>query len=101
MRYELEHRLFVALQALLDAAAHVAVTAGARPLESYGDAIEALVRMGIVDEDHGRTLLAASGLRNALAHDYMRLDHARVYAALRDADELRRFARVVWEWATT
>ncbi|MBE0475564.1 MAG: DUF86 domain-containing protein [Coriobacteriia bacterium] len=100
LRYELEHRLFIALQAMLDAAAHVAVTQGARPIETYGDAIEALVRLGIVEEELGRALVAASGLRNALAHEYLRLDHTRVYEALRGARELRRFARRLWEWAT-
>jgi len=97
-RYELEHRLFIALQAMLDTATHIAVAGGARSLDSYRDAFTALASLGIVDRELVDRLQGAPGLRNALAHEYLSVDDERVYRAMQQAGELRAFAASVWEW---
>jgi uncharacterized protein YutE (UPF0331/DUF86 family) len=98
LRHELEHRLLIALQSMLDVAAHVAVSEGVGRLDSYRDAIQSLVDLGVVDAETGRLLAGAAGMRNAIAHDYLAIDHARVYAALADLEVLKTFARQVWTW---
>lgn len=98
LRYELEHRLFVALQAMLDAAAHVAVASDWRRLDSYRDALTALVALGALPAELGGRLTEAAGLRNLLAHEYLAVDDARIHAALARSEDLRLFAKAVWEW---
>ncbi|MDO9557721.1 MAG: DUF86 domain-containing protein [Coriobacteriia bacterium] len=98
LRYELEHRLMIALQAMLDVSAHIAVVGGVRPLDSYRDAVRALVRLTVVDADLGVRLADAAGMRNILTHDYLTTDPRRVFSALTRVDDLRRFAASVWTW---
>lgn len=97
LRYELEHRLYIALLAVLDTAAHFAVI-GDQPADSYRDAIMAMQRLGVMDGELAERLARAAGLRNALVHDYLEVDNALVYAAMRDLGDLRRFAEQVWRW---
>lgn len=97
-RYELEHRLFIALQALLDTATHVAVACGARNLETYRAATDALALIGVISSDLASRLEGAAGMRNALVHGYLELDHERVYEAMRSSAGMREFAAAVWEW---
>lgn len=98
LRHELEHRLLIALQSMLDVAAHIAVSEGVGRLDSYRDAIQALVDLGVLDRETGQAMAGAAGMRNAIAHDYLAVDHARVYAALSDFEVLKAFARQVWTW---
>ena len=67
---------------MLDVASHVAVAGNVRNLQTYRDAVEAMVTLGIVDAGLGEALEGAPGLRNALAHEYLNIDHQRVYAAM-------------------
>ncbi|MDP2401652.1 MAG: DUF86 domain-containing protein [Actinomycetota bacterium] len=97
LRYELEHRMYIALQAMLDLATHVAAAHGARNLESYRDALDALASSGVTETELAESLAGVPGLRNALAHEYAALDHARVYEAMTEIGMLRRFAAAIWE----
>ena len=97
-RYELEHRLYIAIQALLDTASHIAVALGARNLDTYRAATDALASLGVISIDLAERLEGAAGMRNAIAHTYLELDLAKVYAAMRSTDDLREFAASVWEW---
>ncbi len=100
-RYELEHRMYIALQALLDTAAHVAVSEGVRDLMTNRDAIMAMASLGIADGALVDRLEGAAGLRNALAHEYFDVDNARVYLAMSRSDDLRLLAAAIWEWLET
>lgn len=98
LRHELEHRLLLALQAMLDVSAHIAVCADVRDLNTYRDTVEALGKKGIIDSQFAVELAGAAGTRNAIAHDYLELDHGLLYDAMRRTDDLKRFAAAVWEW---
>jgi uncharacterized protein YutE (UPF0331/DUF86 family) len=97
-RYMLEHRLFIALQAVLDIAAHLTVASRAPDVETYRDAVEALASIDVVDMTLATRLAEKAGMRNVLAHSYLGVDQRRVYAALADLDDLKRFAASVWRW---
>ncbi len=98
LRYAIEHRLYIALQAALDTASHIAVVGGYRPITSYRDAMAAMLKMGVAGPELQEFLDGAPGLRNALAHEYLDLDCERVYSALQRLDDVKRFAAAVWEW---
>jgi uncharacterized protein YutE (UPF0331/DUF86 family) len=98
VRYALEHRVFVVVQAMLDVATHIAVVSDYRELESYGDALRALAVLGVVSPELASRLAGAAGLRNAIAHGYLELDQERLYAALSATDDMRGFAAELWTW---
>ncbi len=98
LRYELEHRLLVAIQAMLDSATHIAVISGIRPLEAYRDSVVALSRLEVIPAELGDRLVMAAGMRNLLVHGYQATDIKRVYGALQMVSDLARFAAAVWQW---
>lgn len=93
-----QHRLVVAAQAVADVAAHIVVSEGFGPPESYRAAVLELGRRGIVDEELSRSMAEAVGLRNVLVHMYVEVDPERVAAAVADADEFLRFISQVERW---
>lgn len=98
LRYELEHRLLIAIQSMLDVSTHVAVVSGAKPLETYRDGVVALAGIGVLSDESASKLARCVGMRNVLVHEYRAVDRARVYEALREVDMLGEFAIAVWEW---
>ncbi len=98
IRYELEHRLLIAIQALLDVSTHIAVVSRARPLETYRDGVVALAGIGVLSHESANELARCAGMRNVLVHEYAGVDQARVYEALREVEVLAEFAVAVWEW---
>lgn len=97
-RYELEHRLHIALQAMIDVSFHVATAAGARDLATYAEAVDELRRQRVIDAELADDLVDAVGLRNALVHEYLELDHESVFRTLSSGERLESFARSVFEW---
>lgn len=98
-RYALEHRLLIALQAMLDLATHVAAVSDYQRLDSYADAMRALSELGVLSKETATALQGVAGMRNAIAHGYLELDHAMVFEALGATEDMRRFCREVMEWA--
>jgi uncharacterized protein YutE (UPF0331/DUF86 family) len=101
LRYELEHRMFIALQAMLDASAHLAVAEGVRDLMSSRDAILAMARLGVANTALVERLEGVAGLRNALAHEYLRTDDASVFDSMCAIDDVRQMVAAMWEWTET
>ncbi len=93
-----QHRLVVAVQAVADTAAHIAVCEGFGPPESYGAAVRSLSAGGILPDDLAERLARAVGLRNVLVHLYLEVDPQRVIRAIEARDDFRRFISHVWEW---
>lgn len=97
----LEHHIFIALQAVVDIAAHIVASQGYGVPGTYREAVVKLGREHIIDGQLAESLADAAGLRNAIAHAYLELDQERVFSALWKTDELKRFAASVWEWVET
>lgn len=94
----LQHRIFVATQAMVDIAAHIVASQGYGAPDTYRDAISELVRHRVITPEIADEVQGAVGLRNAIAHLYLTLDPAQLYAGLCKTSELKRFAAAVWEW---
>lgn len=91
-----ERYLHLACECVLDIAHHVIAESGYRQPESYRDAIEVLRERGLLDSSLAERLKMWVGFRNVLVHFYLRLDHARVYDAIRnDLSDLYAFARAM------
>jgi uncharacterized protein YutE (UPF0331/DUF86 family) len=93
----LQYWLVVALQAAIDVATHLCVAEGFGAPGTYRDAIEELARRGVLPGNLAERLAKAVGLRNVLIHEYLEVDSRRVFNALGEVDDLKRFASAVWE----
>ena len=74
--------LLVAIQEAIDIAFHVAADEGWGVPSSYAESFEILARHGVIDPALAPELIAASGLRNRLAHGYASVDVERVWAEI-------------------
>lgn len=97
-----ERRLQVAVQAAIDVAAHVAAAQGWRVPEGYAATFDVLAQRGVLPPDLAGRMRKAAGLRNALVHDYLDIDPARLHASLTgDLDDLRAFVTAVVRFVAT
>lgn len=88
-----------AIQAAADLAQHVATREFGFGGTTSKGAIRVLRREGVIDEETARTLVAAVGFRNVLAHEYGRVDYDVVYETLQnELSVYDEFSRQVARW---
>jgi len=87
------HALQLAIQACIDAGAHLVGELGLKAPDDYADVFRSLAGAQMLDPDLAERLANATGLRNVIVHEYMRVDLDRVWNALAELDDLRAFAR--------
>jgi uncharacterized protein YutE (UPF0331/DUF86 family) len=85
--------LFIAVQACLNLATHWLADEGWDVPQSYGEIFLALTDHEVIPRELARRLVAAAGLRSLIAHQYGRVDWARVHrtASSSDLDDLEAF----------
>jgi uncharacterized protein YutE (UPF0331/DUF86 family) len=84
--------LLLAIQEVIDLAAHWVADAGWSPPEEAGATFDLMADRGAIERDLARRLRGAVGLRNRIAHGYADLDNARVHTEFREGvDALRKF----------
>lgn len=84
--------LWQAVQSVIDLALAACLYLHLGTPPSYGEAFERLAERGYLDEPLAQRLVRAAGFRNVVAHNYSRLDMARVYQAAQEGPtDLRTF----------
>lgn len=88
--------LLVAVQEVIDLAAHWVADAGWPPPQEAGATFDLLADRGAIGRDLAARLRGATGLRNRIAHGYADLDHGRLHAEFREGvSALREFLAAV------
>jgi uncharacterized protein YutE (UPF0331/DUF86 family) len=90
----------LAAQACADIALHILAASGRETPETYATALIALAKLGIVSPELGERLAAAVRLRNILVHDYLDVDHGRLFDELGWIEDATSFAAAVDTWLT-
>ncbi len=89
-----ERCLQLAIQAVLDIGTHLIADRGLSRPTRYEDVVPELGRAGIVPAALVERLAGAAGLRNILVHDYLTVDHGRLFdeltSGLADFDDFAR-----------
>jgi uncharacterized protein YutE (UPF0331/DUF86 family) len=99
LRSSCERELQVAIQCALDIGNHVIAEENLTAPEDQADIFHILGTSGILPSPFAERILPMAGFRNILVHDYLRIDHARVYSILTQAlTDLEEFARHVQGW---
>jgi uncharacterized protein YutE (UPF0331/DUF86 family) len=84
--------LLLAIQEVIDLAAHWVADAGWAPPTDAASTFDVLADHGTIERELAPRLRAAAGLRNRIARDYAGVDHARLHAEFAAGVEpLRRF----------
>lgn len=98
-RRAVERLIQLVVEAAVDINIHVVTELEGRPPVDYRSSFAAAARVGVIDDDLARRLAPAAGLRNALVHDYVDIDDARVLASVPLViDGFRRYAAAVHAW---
>jgi uncharacterized protein YutE (UPF0331/DUF86 family) len=88
--------VLIAVQEAIDIAFHMATDEGWGIPASYAESFELLARHAVLDPALVRSMTAAVGLRNRIAHAYATVDVDRLWGELPDGiDALDRFAEAV------
>jgi uncharacterized protein YutE (UPF0331/DUF86 family) len=95
LQAQAERHLQVAVQSAIDIALHILAEDSSETPEDYATAFLLLARIGLIDRPLADRLRSAAGLRNVLVHTYLDVDPRRLWAHLRDLDDLIAFAAAV------
>jgi len=99
LRSNCERELQVAIQCALDIGNHIIAEENLTAPEGQADIFHILGASGVLPPPFAERILPMAGLRNILVHDYLRIDHARVYSILTQAlTDLEEFARHIQAW---
>jgi uncharacterized protein YutE (UPF0331/DUF86 family) len=99
LRSTCERELQVAIQCALDIGNHVIAEENLTAPEDQADIFHILGASGILPPPFTARILPMAGFRNILVHDYLQIDHARVYSILTQAlTDLEEFARHIQAW---
>ncbi|RLE93805.1 MAG: hypothetical protein DRJ55_03335 [Thermoprotei archaeon] len=95
------HMLQTCVQALIDMAFRVLSSLGEKPPDSYGEAAEALFRLGVLCRESRDKLKSMIGFRNILIHRYLELDHELLREILADKKfrDALKIAKEILEYA--
>jgi uncharacterized protein YutE (UPF0331/DUF86 family) len=91
--------LMLAVQACADIASHVIADEGWTAAKTLADGFQRLADQGVLEQDTAETMKKAVGLRNVVAHGYVRVDVPMVHRAATDGlDGISAFSRQVARW---
>ncbi|MCC6902091.1 MAG: DUF86 domain-containing protein [Polyangiaceae bacterium] len=92
--------LQTAVQALLDAGAHVLSGHFKDAPRDYGEIIPQLAARGVISAELAARMAGASGFRNILVHEYGAVDYALVFDKLADLGDLEALGGAIESWLT-
>lgn len=89
------HAMYIAVQATVDLAMHVAADRGLPQSSTYRAVFGQLADAGVIDAPLAARLEGWAGFRNVLAHFDSVVDYDRVHAALGEVSDLEDFVSAV------
>ncbi len=89
----IERCLEVSIQCILDICHHIIVDNNWPRPKDNKEAIVTISRKGIIPSDFANRILPMAGLRNILAHEYLKVDPKLIYQHLQNLDDFRTFQK--------
>ncbi len=93
-----ERCLELNIQALLDIAHYIIAQNNWKRSSENKEAILTLGVKGIITEDFAKKIEPMAGLRNLLAHEYLKIDPAKIYEHLQNLEDFREFSRYILKY---
>jgi uncharacterized protein YutE (UPF0331/DUF86 family) len=90
-----ERNLEMAIEVVIDLGNHIIASFAWKPPDRYQDVFVALEEHGLISKELGYRISGMAGFRNILAHEYVDINHTRVYEILQNnLDDLVELAKV-------
>ncbi len=94
-----ERYLHLSIECILDIGNHIIADRGFRKPDTYADVLEILAEEGVISGNLNKKLAGMAAFRNVLVHDYLKLDHDKVYEILREQiKNLEKLAKIYSEF---
>jgi uncharacterized protein YutE (UPF0331/DUF86 family) len=94
-----EHGLHLAAEAIFDIGNHILVGHFGESPCGYGQVMKRLAGKGVIKQEMADRFAKIGGFRNILVHEYMEVDHVKVYERIQNGlDDFREFAVQVLVW---
>lgn len=77
-----ERLLEIIVQSMIDIGTHIIASKSLKKAEDYHEVFDILVDAGVFPEEFSESLHNLVGLRNLLTHEYLKIDHSRLYENL-------------------
>ena len=88
-----ERNMQVAIQSVLDICNHIAADLKLDVPDEEKQAIQILAARKLIPQRLARTLTEMTGMRNVLVHEYLEVDHGRLYSTL--TSDLKDFEKLI------
>ena len=91
-----ERLLELIIQSVIDIASHIVAAMSFEKPQDYHHLFDILIREDVFPEDFSSKLHGLVGLRNILSHEYLKIDHYRLYDNIvKGIDDFNLFCRYV------
>lgn len=77
-----ERLLEIIVQSMVDIGTHIIASKSLKKAEDYHEVFDILIEAEVFPEKFSKSLHNLVGLRNLLTHEYLKIDHARLYENL-------------------
>lgn len=88
-----ERCLEISIQAFLDIAHHIIVGNNWQRPQDNKEAIATLAKRGVIPLQFAKTILPLAGLRNILAHEYLKVNPSIIYKHIKKLDDFRKLEK--------
>lgn len=93
---EAERLLEVMIQSMIDVGTHIIAGLLLKKPEDYHQVFEVLAKEGIISKEFLPRAYAMVGLRNLLSHEYLTIDHGRLYDDIKtDLYDFQEFSTLI------
>ncbi len=93
--WALRYGLFESIQIVIDITCHISSRYNLGTSKTYTACIENLVKYKYIEDELGRNLVSAIGLRNILIHEYVKIDTEQLYSFLSLTDDFSNFIKQI------
>lgn len=93
--WALRYGLYESIQIVIDIACHLITKYNIGIPKTYSDCIELLKKHDYISEELAEILIKMIGLRNLLAHEYIKIDLNKLFNFLENLEDFRKFIKVV------
>jgi uncharacterized protein YutE (UPF0331/DUF86 family) len=93
-----ERCLELSIQSLLDIAHYIIAQNNWDRSSENKEAILTLGIKGIIPKDFSKRIESMAGLRNLLAHEYLKIDPLKIYKHIQHLEDFREFSRYILEY---
>jgi len=95
--WALRYGMLETIQAVIDISCHLVSKYNLGNPASYSECIELLEKFSYIDDELTKRLVAMTGLRNLLIHEYLIIEVGKLYALLEDIGDFTLFAQKISE----